>query len=62
VGEGGALTFDRNKARLSTTVGLSAKVENINSRERTLFALVRLQGEFLAEVRFLLRVGISLPH
>ena len=57
VGEGGALTLDKNKARRSTTISLSAKVEFVISKERTLSALVDLHGEFLAEVRFLLRVG-----
>jgi hypothetical protein len=62
VGEGGALTFDKNKARRSTTIGLSTKVEIMISMERTLFAFVGFQGEFLSEVRCLLRVGISLPR
>lgn len=60
MGEGGALTFDKNKARRSTTIGLSTKLEITISKERTLLALVGFQGKFLAEVRFLLRVGISL--
>ena len=62
VGEGGALTLDKNKARRSTTISLSTKFENVTSKERTLFAFVGFQREFFPEIGCLLRGGISLPR
>jgi hypothetical protein len=59
VGEGGALTLDKNRARRSTRKGVSATLER-RTEERTLLALVGFHRKFLSQVGLLLR-GTLLP-
>jgi hypothetical protein len=59
VGEGGALTLDKNSARRSTRKGLAATLER-RTEELTLLALVSFHRKFLSQVGLLLRAGTPL--
>lgn len=61
VGEGGALTLDKKRARRSTRKGVSATLET-RTEELTLLALVGFHRKFLSQIRLLLRAGIPLSR
>lgn len=61
VGDGGASTFERKRARRSTAMALAHFYLQDCTQEHTLFILVSLQGNLPAEITCFLRPYSAVP-